>query len=73
MFLTPDDMIIISNFYSVVCTFRFSRGHLHKAVSAGRFCLFVCLFVYFFAFFLAQLTFYLRPCLLACLFVFFCV
>ena len=43
MFLTPDDMITISNFYSVVCTFRLTRGHLHSAVSAGTFC-FVCLF-----------------------------
>ncbi|XP_028409625.1 adenylate cyclase type 10-like [Dendronephthya gigantea] len=34
-FVSLDDLITFSNFYSVVCTFRFSRGRMHDAAAAG--------------------------------------
>ena len=34
-FLTPDDLITVSNFYAVASTRRLGAGHLHGAADAG--------------------------------------
>ena len=34
-FLTPDDLITVSNFYAVASTRRLGAGHVHDATDAG--------------------------------------